>query len=304
MNIADYLSKDEIRYFTSRDDGLAWRTVLKTWALLLAIFWMATSWTNPLTIMIAVILLAGQQLGLAVITHECGHRTLFKTQRLNDLVGQYLAANVVFSDMFKYAKGHTSHHKLAGTPDDPDLPNYKAYPINSESFKRKMKRDLTGQTGYKLLRFVFTSARGIFSADPETRRRARPFAEQIAVNAAFAVFLGVFFAPWAYLLWLAAFLTTYMMIVRIRQVAEHAAVPDLYDADPRLNTRTTIASWWEQLLFAPNGVNYHLEHHFMASVPCYRLREMHELLKSRGCYDETRIFQGYGEVLKHTVVPA
>ena len=80
-----------------------------------------------------------------------------------------------------------------------------------------------------------------------------------------------------------------------------AGAPDLYDADPRNNTRTTIPRWWERLVFAPNYVNYHLEHHFMASVPCYRLKEMHALLKRRGFYDDTRIFQGYGEVLRHAI---
>ena len=34
--------------------------------------------------------------------------------------------------------------------------------------------------------------------------------------------------------------------------------------------------WWQRLLFAPNGVNYHMEHHFMASVPCYRLAALRE----------------------------
>ncbi len=78
-------------------------------------------------------------------------------------------------------------------------------------------------------------------------------------------------------------------------------MPNPLDADPRQNTRTTIASWWERACFAPNYANYHLEHHFMASAPCYRLRALHELLKSRGAYADTRIFHGYREVLQHAV---
>ncbi len=301
MKISDYLSKEEISYFASRSDALALYTVVVSWAALLAVFWMVTTWTNPLTLILALVLLAGRQLGLAVITHECGHRTLFQTAAYNDFFGQWLAAAPTFTDMHKYASGHTHHHKLAGTREDPDLPNYQAYPVNSGSFKRKMKRDFTGQVGYKLLRYVAVSATDVFSSDPELKKKAQPFVNQILVNLLLAVFLGVVFAPWAYLLWLASFLTTYMAIVRIRQVAEHANVPDLYDPDPRKNTRTTVPSWWERLIFAPNFVNYHLEHHFMASVPCYRLKELHELLVSRGFYTETRIFRGYREVLNHAI---
>ena len=113
--------------------------------------------------------------------------------------------------------------------------------------------------------------------------------------------LGAIFAPWAYLLWIGAYMTTYMLVVRIRQVAEHAAVPDLYDDDPRMNTRTTVPHWWERLIFAPNYVNYHLEHHFMASAPCYRLKALHQRLKRRGAYATTPIFHGYREVLRHAV---
>lgn len=301
MKISNYLSKNEIQYFTSRSDILAWRTIAITWAGILAVFWMVDTWTNPISILLGIILLAGRQLALAVITHECGHHTLFRRESLNRFAGQWLAANVSLQDMYKYAAGHSHHHRLAGTREDPDLPNYQSYPVSRESFRRKVWRDLSGQTGMRLLRFVLQRATGVFSSDEAIRRAAWPFAQQVLVNLLFALALGWLFQPWIYLLWITSFLTTYMLIVRIRQVAEHAAVPNLYDTDPRNNTRTTIPRWWERLCFAPNFVNYHLEHHFMASVPCYRLRELHELLVSRGAYADTRIFYGYREVLEHAI---
>lgn len=74
-----------------------------------------------------------------------------------------------------------------------------------------------------------------------------------------------------YLFWVAAYFSTYMLFSRIRNLAEHAAVPDLTDSDPLLNSRTTLASWWERLTFAPNCINYHLEHKLLPAVPKYRL---------------------------------
>ena len=47
--------------------------------------------------------------------------------------------------------------------------------------------------------------------------------------------------PELYLLWIGAWLTTNMLFSRLRQAAEHAVVPDLFDPDPRLHTRTTMA---------------------------------------------------------------
>ena len=68
MERTQYLSKDEVRYFTSKSDWLAWRTFLLNWAGIIGIFWAVDTWTNPLTMLAALILLPGRQLGLAVIT--------------------------------------------------------------------------------------------------------------------------------------------------------------------------------------------------------------------------------------------
>lgn len=301
MNIRETLNPTEVQALTARSDLWAAFLLAKTWLIIGLIFWFVTTWTNPISILAALFLLGGQQLGLTVIMHECGHQTFFTSRKLNAVFGQYFAANPTFSDLHYYARTHAEHHRKAGTSDDPDLVNYAAYPIEKSSFKRKILRDITGQTGFKLLSYVFGSAAGIFSNDPQRKAAAIPFVQQVFANIIMALLLGLVFAPWAYLLWIGSILTTFMVIVRIRQVAEHAAVPDPLSEDPRQNTRTTIARWWERLLFAPNFVNYHLEHHFMAGVPCYRLADLHSLLQKRGLLDSTPIFYGYFQVLKHAV---
>ena len=299
MKISDYLTRDEIAHFTARSDLHAWRLVFGNWLAIAAIFYAAATWTNPLTVIAAIVLLAGRQLGLSVLMHECGHRSLFASSRLNDIIGQWLCALPVMNDQPSYARGHLEHHRQAGTREDPDLPNYQAYPVSRESFRRKVIRDLSGQTGVKLMAYIFSGASGAISR--EKRRSAKPFLQQIAVQ---LVLFGILYAcgiGWTYLLWAAAYLTVFMLIIRVRQVAEHAAVPDLFDPDPRKNTRTVEAPWWQRLLFAPNGVNYHMEHHFMASVPCYRLQALREHLRARGALEGVPAFTGYGQVIRHAV---
>lgn len=299
MKIADYLTKDDITRFTAKSDFHAWRLVLGNWLFIAIVFALVAAYPNPLTILLAMVFLAGRQLGLSVLMHEAGHRTLFRTPRLNDVVGQWLCAAPVFSNLPAYAKGHLEHHRKAGTHDDPDLPNYAAYPVSSESFRRKVFRDLTGQTGFKLLSAIARGASGIIST--QKRESAWPFIQELIAQLALFTVLYAFGIGWAYLVWLGAFLTFFMLIIRVRQIAEHAAVPDLYDRDPRKNTRTVDAPWWQKLVFAPNGVNYHMEHHFMASVPCYRLRALREHLRSQHALDNVPVFSGYGQLLKHAV---
>lgn len=299
MKINDYLTRDEVAQFTAKSDLHAWRLVVGNWLAIAAIFAIVATYTNPVTIVLAVILLGGRQLGLSVLMHECGHRTLFRTAKLNDVIGQWLCALPVMNDQPSYARGHLEHHRKAGTVDDPDLPNYQAYPVSRDSFRRKMLRDLTGQTGFKLMGYIFRGASGAISR--EKRDSALPFLQQLGVQLALFTVLNAFGIGWTYLLWAVAYLTVFMFIIRVRQVAEHAAVPDLFDPDPRMNTRTVDAPWWQRLVFAPNGVNYHMEHHFMASVPCYRLRALREHLRNRQALDDVPVFRGYAQVLRHAV---
>ena len=107
---------------------------------------------------------------------------------------------------------------------------------------------------------------------------------------------------WLFLLWWVAFITVFSLFSRFRNAAEHASVPDLLDPDPRKNTRTTIARWWERLTVAPNYVNFHLEHHMLASVPAYKLSKVHRLLTDRGALNNAEVVYGYPEVLRRMVV--
>jgi fatty acid desaturase len=102
--------------------------------------------------------------------------------------------------------------------------------------------------------------------------------------------------PELYLLWVGAWLTTYSLAMRIRSIAEHAMPSN--PAEALGQTRTTIASWWERLLLAPNRVNYHLEHHLVMTVPHYNLPRMHRLLRERGVLADACVTRGYVRVLR------
>ncbi|AQA19088.1 fatty acid desaturase [Halioglobus japonicus] len=302
MKATDFLSKEEITQFTARSDAWGAWLVVFNWAMIIAVFAIVIHWTNIVTVLLAIPLLGGRQLGLAVLMHEAGHKALFKTASLNQWVGQWFCAYPIMGDVNAYGESHRIHHRFAGTEDDPDLPNYKNYPVSKASFKRKIKRDLTGQTGLLLLHSLVGSAQGrnvMLRDGEETHSEMRGLAVNVAM---WLVMLALGVGAY-YLLWLVAYFFAYPLIARIRQVAEHGNVPDLYDTDPRKNTRTTYANPLERLLFCPNNVNYHLEHHFLASVPCYRLPALHRLLSQRGFYvgHEDALANGYLDVLRRAV---
>jgi len=302
MKITDYLTIDEIKSLNEKSDWAAARILLLNWAMIAAAFWVMHQWPNPITIALGALILAGRIHGLGVIMHECGHNIFFTSKTANQFMGQWLAAGPAFDHLDSYAKQHRNHHRLAGTPDDPDLPNYQVYPVSKASFRRKVIRDLTGQTGFKLMAYKIAGLKGLFSADENVRAQAKPFALLWLSQIIIFVVLTLTLSPWLYVVWLGSMMTIHMLAVRLRQVSEHAAVPNLASSDPRDNTRTTHTNWFTRLWIGPNLVNYHLEHHIAAGVPAYNLKRMHALLTSRGAYTDTRIFRSYGDVLRTAVV--
>ena len=299
LKISDHLNADELKCVLQRSDQLACWLVLSTWASILGLLALVSAFPHPVTVLLVWLVLPGRQLGLSVLMHEAGHNTLFATRGLNQWVGQWLCALPTLNDLNSYAMGHIAHHRLAGTPEDPDLPNYHAYPVGKRSFWRKVMRDLTGQTGAKLIMGLLRGGSSHFSGTATAGSTL--LIKQVAVQGAIASFLMVVGAGWVWWLWFGTLMTSYMLVVRLRQVAEHAAVPDADNPDPRFNTRTVIAPRWQRFLVAPHCVNYHLEHHLMPGVPCYRLPAFRVLLENKGLLAEVPLFSSYQQVLSHAL---
>ena len=143
------LTREELASVTTKSDFKAWRVVVLDWFIIVAALIMAGASPNLLTLSLALALIGCRQLSLGIIVHETGHQTFFKSRALNDFVGRWLSGYWVFSSKKSYMEGHLKHHQYAGTPNDPDLKNYAAYPVSKSSFRRKVWRDLSGKTGYK-----------------------------------------------------------------------------------------------------------------------------------------------------------
>ena len=295
-------SVEERLKLTTSSNVLGFWLVAQTWILVFLLLGLAASYPGALTALLVLVVLPGRQLGLAVLMHEAGHGSLFASSALNRIVGQWFCALPTLGDLPSYAAGHLEHHRKAGTADDPDLVNYAAYPISKQSFRRKVVRDLTGQTGFKLLMSLFKGGAGNMNRAQVSGRAL--LLKQIWVQMALFLVLYMLGWGWTWILWFASFMTTYMLVIRLRQIAEHGAVPNLYDLDPRINTRTVDAPLWQRFLVAPHGVNFHLEHHFMAAVPCYRLADLRRLLHARGYFDAIPKDSSYFEVLMKVLQPS
>jgi len=297
MTWQEALTKEEIRELVEMRDHRAWLSIALDWGLIGASFALVAAFPNPVSIVVAIAIIGSRQLGLAILMHDAAHRALLRNRSWNDWVGNWLCGYPIWNDVHPYRRYHLQHHAKTWTSEDPDLELANPFPITRASLKRKVWRDLSGQTGWK--RFLAILNRDLGRSRGHARRDFGAGMQALhgvmITNLVLLGLLALFGHPALYLLWVIAWFTTYSLVMRIRSIAEHAMVPDIQD-DLR-NTRTTLARWWERLLIAPNRVNFHLEHHLLMTVPHYNLPRLHRMLRDRGALDGACVTQGYANVL-------
>jgi fatty acid desaturase len=313
--ITDLFTREEIRELTARSDRDGFVAVGFTWGVIVAMLaLLAWAATQPLAIavpvfVVALVVLGGRHLALAILMHEASHGTLFRTKWLNDVFADWVCAKPIWNDVQKYKLHHFAHHSHTGRPGDTDLSLVEGLPCARGSLLRKFARDLSGLTGLKFLvgRVLMDAEVINWTVATDIRRLEHPgwrwhhYLRAFARNAwkAAVVQLALFGLAWTaghawlYGMFVLGYLTPFPLILRIRSMAEHACTEPV--ADMFRNTRTTRAGWLARMTVAPHHVNYHIEHHVMASVPFRKLPRMHRLLRERNAVAEP---PGYLDVIR------
>lgn len=299
----DLFTPAEWAPFRMRDAWVGPLLVAHCWGVIALAVAAGVLW--PVLIPLCVMVIGTRQLGLAILMHEAAHGGLSTNARLNDFLGHWLCAVPVGASLAAYRPYHLSHHRFAQQPEDPDLVLSAPFPVTPASLRRKIIRDLTGQTFLKqrvlLPLAALRGARAARATDDHdyeaivTGRSILPF---VLVNLALLLTLSLAGFWWAYFaLWLLPMATWFPMVTRLRNIAEHACVEGSAD-DPFRAARTTRARWWERAFIAPYWVNFHAEHHLFMHVPCWKLPALHRAVRSKPQGERMEVAGGYAEVLK------
>jgi fatty acid desaturase len=289
---ADFFSTDDWRMLTARSRWRGLWLVVHCWGVIGLAMLMGVLW--PVTIPLAVMIIGTRQLGLFILMHDAAHGLLHPDRRINDAVARWFCS----SSLGEYRPYHLQHHRYVQQAEDPDLGLSAPFPISRASLKRKLLRDLTGQTFYKQrLAPLFAAAVKSSSLERNSQELVRGWRFVIGNALGFALFAAAGLW-WVWLLmWLLPMATWLPLVTRIRNIAEHALV-GRDQADPLRQARTTHANLVERALLAPYWVNYHLEHHLFTQVPCWKLATAHALLQQRGVTVRMEVQPGYATVLR------
>jgi len=257
------------------------------------------SWPHPAVLLLCVVLIGTRQHALFVIAHDAAHYLLYGNRRLNDLAGR-ACATVQGLSMCTYRVIHRLHHNNLYGELDPDTALHGGYPRGRAYLAKKLLKDLTGFTAWKTYAYFLGGAPALNTSTNTALRPLDDTSEKLREDAlsdrnfviAFHALALAFFAWQGWLaeylvLWILPLVTVVQALLRLRAIAEHGATTDF--SSPLTAARTNVVPGWLAWLLFPHHVNYHIEHHLYASVPHYRLPELHREMQARGLLEGAEV---------------
>ena len=237
----------------------------------------------PLLIVLALLFVHGAFFAFLVNGfHELCHQTVFRTRWLNTLFLNIYSFLGWYNPVFFWAS-HQEHHKYTlHPPDDLEV----VLPVNL-TLKSYLGFAFINPMGfYNRIKSVIRLSLGIVDGEwgnllfppdePEKRRPLITWARVLLVGHALIVVISLALGWWMLpvILTLAPFYGAGFQY--LFNEAQHIGLSDNV-TDYRLNTRTIIVNPFLRFLYW--HMNYHIEHHMYAAVPCYNLSELHALIE-------------------------
>jgi fatty acid desaturase len=215
-------------------------------------------------------------------THELSHGSVFRTRALNHF---FLRLFCFFGwrNHVLFWTSHAEHHKYTLHPPD-DLEVVLPRTMRLTEFLRVTLFD--PRIFYATLRKTVVHAMGrvedeweehLFSEDkPELRRSLVRAARGLLVGHTILLAVSLYFG-----LWLLPILTTFGVFYGgwLRFLCNNTQHTGLQDDVPdfRLCTRTVLLNPLTRFLYW--HMNFHIEHHMYAAVPCYHLGRLHRAIR-------------------------
>jgi fatty acid desaturase len=244
-------------------------------------FFSAGHW--PLWVTLTLVFLHGTVFAFQInAVHELGHGTVFKTRSLNaffDRVFSFLG----WTNFEIFEASHARHHRYTlHPPDDLEV----VLPIRVMVRDFFLKGFLNPIGFFQVMAHTFRIARGDFrgewelklfpASDPVARRRPVNWARTLLIGHGLILIVSAVFELWMLpvLVTFAPFYGSWLFF--LCNNTQHIGLQDNV-GDFRLCCRTFTLNPLVQFLYW--HMNYHIEHHMYAAVPCYRLGRLHRSIK-------------------------
>lgn len=234
----------------------------------------ASAWLYPL----AVFVIGARQRALTTILHDAAHGRAARSKWINWVAGSYLSGYLIFQAFQPYRQSHViQHHWYLGDPErDPDFQLY----LSSGLYHPMTPRRFFWKHVFPTLFMVNALEYLWYVTKHRSIALVRSRAESICFVAFWAGLLLLVhaFDAWRLFLlyWIVPYATSFVVIGRFIEIAEHYPMLGSRHADSVLHSaRNRFSHPLEALFFSMHQENYHLVHHLRPDIPFWNLEQAH-----------------------------
>ncbi len=233
--------------------------------------------------------------------HELCHSTVFKTRALNTIF-LYLFSFLAWHNPFLFWASHQEHHRFTLHPPE-DLEVVLPMKITLKGFLQVAfvnPLEFVGRVK-AVIRLSRGQVEGLWEnilfppENVEGRRRLFAWARVLLAGHALLVVVSLALGLWLLpvLITLGTFYGSWLQL--LCNHTQHVGLQDNVD-DFRLCTRTILLNPFVRFLYW--HMNYHIEHHMYAAVPCYRLGKLHEAIRVDLPYCPRGLVEAWKEIIE------
>lgn len=216
------------------------------------------------------------------LQHQALHQTGFKSRKVNRLAGIALGIPMLVS-YSAYQDSHLFHHRALGTPEDEEFFNY------GDKSERKLstifKHFFLINHFCEFLKNLIDSLNGKpFKTKAVPKNGAKMRTEYLLIGLMFFGFAVLSFALDSNIFLKAWLIPLFLIAAPIHALIE---LPEHYECDSEsnevfANTRSIRSNWLST--WFTNGNNYHVEHHWYASLPMEKMAAIHRQIEPKIIY--------------------
>ena len=264
-------------------------------------------WYWKLAVVVPLIYLHGTVTAFCInAVHELVHGTVFKTAKLNEIFCNIFAF-LGWINHHKFWASHSEHHKFTlHPPDDLEV----VLPANPKPMNFLWGGIIANP--YKAMKWRIKDhlriARGEFEGEwelhtlPEdaakARRKVMNWSKTVLIGHAAIFVVSVALIPFVPGIWLVPILVNFnvcygALLFLFCNNTQHAGLVDCVP-DFRLCCRTIHLSAIPRFLYWQ--MNYHIEHHMYAGVPCYNLGKLHAAIKHDLPFCPNGLWQAWAQI--------
>ncbi|MEM7242481.1 MAG: fatty acid desaturase [Pseudomonadota bacterium] len=291
-----HIAPDLLRPLMQKSDAIAardvalWLGIMSVSALCGILLW-PSLWSIPFWFVYGVLYGSGSD----ARWHECGHRTAFKSEWMNNVI-YHIASFMLMRNPYVWRASHVRHHTdtiIVGR--DPEIVAMRPPDLVRLSLNFFGILDV-----WMLTQRMLLHAAGRLHPDEATYLRVQDHAKVFLTA---RIWIGIYAIVIGWSVWIGSVLP--LMVIGLPRlygawhhvmtgVLQHLGLAENV-TDHRLNTRTVMMNPVTRFIYL--NMNYHVEHHMFTMVPYYHLPKLHALIKHDLPAAEPSIFAAYRRLI-------